>query len=86
MKWTVVEIILLLSVNAATEGINTKSSAEMAAIDVLLKADLIKRVPTNTLTTTPLYNTTDKGNKMIEMICNTPLPKQNWVDPREEKK
>lgn len=27
-----------------------------------------------------LYETTDKGNALVQMLCNTPYPTQQWVD------
>lgn len=31
------------------------------------------------------FETTDRGKKLVEMLCSTPLPEQEirWCDPRE---
>ena len=31
------------------------------------------------------YETTDKGKAFIKMLCNTPFPVQEWLDPRDNK-
>ena len=30
------------------------------------------------------YRVTEKGNKLVEMLCATPDPVNRWIDPREE--
>jgi hypothetical protein len=51
-------------------------------IRCFLKEDLI--VPDNTKE--HIFWTTDKGKKLIDMLCETPLPVlyQGWKDPRED--
>ena len=29
------------------------------------------------------YTTTERGKKLVKMLCETPYPEQRWVDPRE---
>ena len=29
-----------------------------------------------------VYNTTEKGRKFVEMICDTPFPIRMYIDPR----
>jgi hypothetical protein len=29
-----------------------------------------------------LYTTTERGAKFVEMLCETPLPENRWLDPR----
>jgi hypothetical protein len=29
-----------------------------------------------------LYTTTERGAKFVEMLCDTPLPENRWLDPR----
>lgn len=29
-----------------------------------------------------LYVTTERGEKFVEMLCETPLPENRWLDPR----
>ncbi len=29
-----------------------------------------------------LYTTTERGAKFVEMLCETPLPVERWLDPR----
>ena len=30
-----------------------------------------------------VYSTTPGGQKLMEMLCDTPFPKEEWFDPRE---
>jgi DNA-binding PadR family transcriptional regulator len=32
-----------------------------------------------------IYKATEKGEKMIDILCNTPFPILKYIDPREEK-
>lgn len=32
--------------------------------------------------TRPLYRVTEKGGAWLQMLLDTPLPEQRWVDPR----
>jgi hypothetical protein len=31
----------------------------------------------------PIYRTTEKGRRWLDLICDTPMPVQKWIDPRE---
>jgi hypothetical protein len=35
---------------------------------------------------TVILTSTERGDKWLAMLCDTPLPVNPWVDPREEKK
>jgi hypothetical protein len=32
-----------------------------------------------------VFRTTERGRKLVEMLCQTPLPEHKWADPRESK-
>jgi len=52
------------------------------AVAWMLTEDLIV-----TLIEEKTYCTTDRGAKLVDMICSTPLPvppTEQWIDPREE--
>lgn len=36
-------------------------------------------------TALPVFSTTERGQKWMEMILSTPQPEQIWIDPRDNK-
>ena len=32
-----------------------------------------------------VYHVTERGGKFIEMLCETPIPELEWIDPRSKK-
>jgi DNA-binding PadR family transcriptional regulator len=56
------------------------SGAIQDTLDQFCADGIIERVA-NTLDE---YRTTDRGQKWLEMILETPYPEQCWIDPRLE--
>jgi hypothetical protein len=32
-----------------------------------------------------MFDLTERGRKLLQMLCDTPLPEHAWTDPREQK-
>lgn len=43
----------------------------------LVEAGILKRVEQE-----PYYVATERGKAFLEMLCSTPFPVQQWIDPR----
>lgn len=53
------------------------------AINGFLTAGLLIRRPSSR--PCDVYEVTDGGRMLVEMLCATPFPERRWVDPREER-
>lgn len=55
--------------------------AELSWVKELL-ADWVKKGILDKTTDAAGHTTTDKGNAWCHFICETPMPEQIWIDPR----
>lgn len=81
MSHTPVELTLLLWYHFRCEDIEKISSNSNLKAAVRLEGEgLIKVKPSPTDVS---WELTDKGRFFVRMLCETPLPKMEWCDPRE---
>lgn len=75
MKWTPLHIQLMLHYYAIASAVeNSDAPAVLEYTQDLLKHGLIREGHYSSK-----YNATEKGEKFVEKLCKTELPKQVWV-------
>jgi hypothetical protein len=77
-----IDIIILMHIYIFPEPYPEYDSPSfIEAVKFFLEEQLV--VGRTTLKGHPqLYSITDRGRKLIEMMCGTPLPEKIWIDPR----
>jgi hypothetical protein len=80
MRLSPANVITLLTLYGTPVAIPRPGEQEDAFVGCLLSDGIIKLSESGNW-----YEMTEKGNKWVEMICNTPQPESRWVDPREGK-
>ena len=76
-RWTAVEVRTLLFFRYATWPLPKDSGSEDAAVVRLMRLGLLAEERDGAK-----YFLTDKGCAAVEMILTTPLPVEQWADPR----
>ena len=75
--------VLLHCHTTPTKHPRLHAPAVSGSIIMLQNMDIISPVVVRIEGDQDQYRTTKKGEKLVEMICNTPFPTQIWADPRE---